>query len=96
VLAKYGYTTKASPVIVQSFEVSNLKYLRTKTQVRLVQLVDANDVNADGSMDLTAPYDKPYDFAVAGDSRTFASLLTPAGLKESRPTPTASAPGSPT
>ena len=81
-LAKYGYTTKASPVIVQSFEVSNLKYLRTKTQVRLVQLVDANDVNADGSMDLTAPYDKPYDFAVAGDSRTFASLLTPAGLKE--------------
>ena len=82
VLAKYGYTTKASPVIVQSFEVSNLKYLRTKTQVRLVQLVDANDVNADGSMDLTAPYDKPYDFAVAGDSRTFASLLTPAGLKE--------------
>jgi len=82
VLAKYGYTTKASPVIVQSFEVSNLKYLRTKTQIRLVQLVDANDVNADGSMDLTAPYDKPYDFAVAGDSRTFASLLTPAGLKE--------------
>jgi glycerophosphoryl diester phosphodiesterase len=33
-------------------------------------------------MDLTAPYDKPYDFAVAGDARTFASLLTPAGLKE--------------
>ena len=82
VLARYGYTTKASPVIVQSFEVSNLKYLRSKSQVRLVQLVDANDVNADGSIDLTAPYDKPYDFAVAGDSRTFASLLTPAGLKE--------------
>jgi glycerophosphoryl diester phosphodiesterase len=82
VLAQYGYTTKASPVIVQSFEVSNLKYLRSKTQIRLVQLVDANDVNPDGSMDLTAPYDKPYDFAVAGDARTFASLLTPAGLKE--------------
>ena len=82
VLAQYGYTTKSSPVIVQSFEVSNLKYLRTKTQIRLVQLVDANDVNPDGSMDLTAPYDKPYDFAVAGDKRTIASLLTPAGLKE--------------
>ena len=82
VLSKYGYTTKASPVIVQSFEVSNLKYLRTKTQVRLVQLVDADDVNPDGTMSLVAPYDKPYDFAVAGDSRTFASLLTPAGLKE--------------
>jgi glycerophosphoryl diester phosphodiesterase len=81
-LARYGYTSKSSPVIVQSFEVSNLKYLRTKTQIRLVQLVDANDINPDGSMDLTAPYDKPYDFAVAGDKRTFASLLTPAGLKE--------------
>lgn len=81
-LAKYGYTSKTSPVIVQSFEVANLKYLRTKTQVRLVQLVDADDVKADGSMSLVAPYDKPYDFAVAGDARTFASLLTPAGLKE--------------
>lgn len=82
ILAKYGYTSKSSPVIIQSFEVSNLKYLRTKTQVRLVQLVDADDVNPDGTMSLVAPYDKPYDFAVAGDSRTFASLLTPAGLKE--------------
>ncbi|GAA6118220.1 glycerophosphodiester phosphodiesterase [Acidovorax sp. FG27] len=81
-LSQYGYTAKDSPVILQSFEVSNLKYLRGKTQVRLVQLVDANDVNADGSIDLTAPYDKPYDFAVAGDRRTFASLLTPEGLKE--------------
>lgn len=82
ILAKYGYTSKSSPVIVQSFEVSNLKYLRTKTQVRLVQLVDADDVNPDGSISLVAPYDKPYDFAVAGDSRTFASLLTSSGLKE--------------
>lgn len=82
ILKAYGYTSKTSPVIVQSFEVSNLKYLRSKTQVRLVQLVDAYDVNPDGSMDLTAPYDKPYDFAVAGDARTFASLLTPEGLKE--------------
>ena len=82
ILAGYGYTEKTSPVVVQSFEVSNLKYLRSKSQIRLVQLVDANDVKPDGSMDLTAPYDKPYDFAVAGDARTFASLLTPAGLQE--------------
>lgn len=65
--------------------------------MRLVQLVDANDVNPDGSMDLTAPYDKPYDFAVAGDARTFASLLTPAGLKEAwHPRRRRGAPGSPT
>ena len=82
VLQRYGYTTQASPVIIQSFEVSNLKYLRSKTQVRLVQLVDADGVNPDGSISLVAPFDKPYDFAVAGDDRTFASLLTPEGLKE--------------
>ena len=82
ILAKNNFTTKASPVIIQSFEVTNLKYLRTRTQVRLVQLIDADDVNPDGSMALVAPYDKPYDFAVAKDPRTFATMLTPAGLKE--------------
>ncbi|MNQ60787.1 Glycerophosphoryl diester phosphodiesterase precursor [compost metagenome] len=81
-LDRYGYTSRTSPVILQSFEVANLKYLRGKTQLRLVQLVDASDINADGSIQLAAPFDKPYDFAVAGDARTFASLLTPEGLKE--------------
>ncbi len=82
ILAKNNYTSKSSPVIIQSFEVANLKYLRARTQVRIVQLIDADDVNPNGSMALVAPYDKPYDFAVAKDPRTFASLLTPAGLKE--------------
>lgn len=82
VLAEYGYTAKTSPVILQSFEVSNLKYLRGKTQVRLVQLVDADDVDAKGNLTLAKPYDKPYDFAVAKDPRNFPDLLTPAGLKE--------------
>ncbi|CAM3908094.1 Glycerophosphoryl diester phosphodiesterase [Paracidovorax anthurii] len=83
-LSQYGHTTAASPVMVQSFEVSNLKYLRTRTSVRLVQLVDGNDVKPDGSIDLSAPYGRPYDFAVSGDPRTFASLLTPEGLREVR------------
>lgn len=83
-LARYGYTSRTSPVILQSFEVGNLKYLRGKTQLRLVQLVDADDVNADGSIRLDPPFDRPYDFAMAGDARTFASLLTPEGLKEIR------------
>ena len=82
ILAKNNFTTKTAPVIIQSFEVANLKYLRSKTQVRIVQLIDADDVNPDGSMALVAPYDKPYDFAVAKDPRTFATMLTPAGLKE--------------
>lgn len=82
ILNSYGYTAKTSPVVVQSFEVANLKYLRTKTQVRLVQLIDGYDIDAQGKMMLIAPYDKPYDFAVAKDSRTFADLLTPNGLKD--------------
>ena len=77
--AAYGNSANA-PVFIQSFEVANLQYLNGRTDIKLVQLVDANDVNADGSMSLVAPYDKPYDFAVSGDPRSFADLLTAAGL----------------
>jgi glycerophosphoryl diester phosphodiesterase len=82
ILANYGYTQKSSPVIIQSFEVSNQKYLRTKTQVRLSQLIDGDDVALGGQVTLAAPFDKPYDFAVAGDKRNFITMLTPAGLAE--------------
>jgi glycerophosphoryl diester phosphodiesterase len=81
-LEKAGWTQKASPVFIQSFEVANLKYLRSRTQVRLVQLVDADDVDKDGTMVMAAPYDRPFDFAVLGDKRTFKDLVTPEGLKE--------------
>lgn len=77
--AAYGNSASA-PVFIQSFESANLRYLNGRTDIRLVQLVDANDVNANGSLDLTAPYDRPYDFTAAGDPRTFADLLTPEGL----------------
>lgn len=39
-LARRGFTAKASPVFVQSFEPSSLQYLRPRTAVRLVQLLD--------------------------------------------------------
>lgn len=79
-LAANGWNTSSAPVFIQSFEVSNLQELNTKTQVRLVQLIDADDVLPDGSLSLVAPYAQPYDFVVSGDSRTFADLLTPGGL----------------
>ena len=82
ILADYGYTAKSSPIIIQSFEVANLKYLRSKTQVRIVQLIDGDDVDIDGKMVLAAPSDKPYDFVVAKNPGDFISMLTPAGLKE--------------
>ncbi len=79
-LSTAGWNNAAAPVFIQSFESSNLRQLNQITNVRLVQLIDANDVNNNGTLDLTAPYDRPYDFAVAGDTRTFADLLTPGGL----------------
>lgn len=77
--AAYGNSGKA-PVFIQSFEVSNLQYLNSKTDIKLVQLIDADDVKDDGSMSLVAPYHKPYDFVVKGDSRSFGDLVKPAGL----------------
>ena len=82
ILAEYGYTKKDSPVVIQSFEVQNLKDLRKLTNVRLVQLIDGDGVDAQGKVTLVAPFDKPYDFAVRKDPRTFPDLLTPKGLAE--------------
>lgn len=62
--------------------MANLKALRKLTNVRLVQLVDANDVDKDGGIVLAAPYDKPYDFVITGDKRSFKDLLTKQGLAE--------------
>lgn len=81
-LTRAGMNHRQAPVFIQSFEVSNLQYLRTRTRVRLIQLIDGDGVAADGTVTLAPPYDKPYDFAVRGDPRTFKDLLTPAGLRE--------------
>jgi glycerophosphoryl diester phosphodiesterase len=82
VLKAAGWTEKTSPVVIQSFETTNLKYLRTKTQLRLVQLVDGDGVDKDGKVTLVAPFDRPYDFAVTGDKRTFQDMVSAEGLKE--------------
>ena len=80
VLSRYGWNRADAPVFIQSFEVANLKQLNAMTRVRLVQLIDANDVRLDGSIDSTGY--GPYDFVAAGDTRTYADLVTPAGLAE--------------
>lgn len=84
VLTHAGWNHRSAPVFIQSFETANLKYLRSRTSVRLVQLVDADDVNADGSIAFNKPYDKPYDWVVSGRAGLFKDLLTPAGLAEVR------------
>ena len=87
-LRRAGLDRRRAPVFIQSFEQSNLEQLNRMTDVRLVQLVDANDVNPDGSLDYTPPFDRPYDWTVSGDprllARTFGFFATDAGLAEIR------------
>ena len=46
-LARYGYRGKDAAVFIQSFEVGNLKTLRSKTDLPLIQLMDADGGPAD-------------------------------------------------
>ena len=63
-----GLDSRKAKVFIQSFETGNLKELSARTRLPLVQLID--EVGA------------PYDLVVAGDPRTYADLVTPAGLAE--------------
>jgi len=67
-LRRYGLNRPNAPVFVQSFETANLRRLDEMVRLPLVQLVAASGA--------------PYDLVAAGDARTFADLLTPAGLRE--------------
>nr|WP_157190167.1 glycerophosphodiester phosphodiesterase [Novosphingobium sp. Rr 2-17] len=71
-VAAHHYLSHA-PLIVQSFEVANLKQLRRDlaryANIKLMQLVGAPD-------------GRPADFVAAGDPRRWADLLTPAGLAQ--------------
>lgn len=86
VLRRAGWDRRDAPVFIQSFEQSNLKELRRMTQIRLIQLVDANDVNPDGNLDFAAPFDRPYDWTASGDpdllARRFDFFVTEEGMKE--------------
>ncbi len=86
VLERNGLSRRHAPVFIQSFEQSNLKRLNTMTPVRLVQLMDANDTDANGNPTFAPPFDRPYDWTVSGNptlmNRTFAYFATNAGLNE--------------
>ena len=63
-----GYQGRTAAVFIQSFEVANLKDLATMTDVPIVQLINLGG--------------RPWDFTVAYDPRTYADMITPAGLKD--------------
>lgn len=72
ILAAHDYTRR-NPVEIQSFEVSNLKYMRGKlgqrANLRLMQLVVHEPV-------------RPMDIAKAGGTLTYQQMCTPAGLRD--------------
>ncbi|WP_059410513.1 glycerophosphodiester phosphodiesterase [Cupriavidus basilensis] len=72
-LRAHAYT-RSAPVYVQSFESGNLRELRQRLgagmpNVKLVQLMGG----ARG---------RPADWRLAGDTRTYADMMTPIGLRE--------------
>ena len=56
------------PVFIQSFEVANLRKLRSLTRIPLIQLL--------------ARQGQPYDVATAGDSLSYDQMATPEGLAQ--------------
>ncbi len=67
-LRRHGWDHQDAPVFIQSFEVGNLRLLNRETDLRLIQLVEAEGA--------------PWDFTMLGDPRTYADLITPEGLEE--------------
>ncbi|MET7990215.1 glycerophosphodiester phosphodiesterase [Amycolatopsis sp. NPDC005232] len=67
-LNRNGLNRSDAPVIIQSFEVTNLKELHKQVRVPLLQLTEASGA--------------PADFVAAGDKRTYDDIVTPAGLRE--------------
>ena len=67
-LKRNGLDRRSAKVFVQSFETGNLQELDRKLNVPIVQLVAASGA--------------PFDLVAAGDPRTYADLITPAGLAD--------------
>jgi len=55
-LGKYGWNRRDAPVFIQSFEQENLRALRRKTEVRLVQLVSSGAMVAGDGLKSIAEY----------------------------------------
>lgn len=68
-LTAQGFNKKNSPVFIQSFELTNLKKLKTLTSLPLIYLLDDADMT-------------PYDHVMNGDKRKYQDMVSPLALKE--------------
>jgi glycerophosphoryl diester phosphodiesterase len=67
-LGRFGYRGRDARVRLQSFEVGSLVTFAALSQLPLVQLIEARGA--------------PFDLTAAGDRRTYADMMSAAGLKE--------------
>jgi glycerophosphoryl diester phosphodiesterase len=85
-LTTAGWNNQESPVFVQSFEVSNLQYIRSRSTVKTIQLLSCYDVALNGDLVFTVPEGEfisdamPYDWYLKGEKRDFGFFRTTAGL----------------
>jgi glycerophosphoryl diester phosphodiesterase len=85
-LTSAGWNSATAPVYVQSFEVSNLQYIRSKSTVKIIQLLSCYDVAINGDLIFTVPAGeaisdgKPYDWHLNNDTRDFGFFRTSEGL----------------
>lgn len=70
ILHSNGYEGRDAPVYIQSFEVNNLKELKTLTDLRLLQLYESDKTL------------QPFDQVQQGTSLTYGDMATPVGLSE--------------
>lgn len=68
-IRRFGLDRKNAPIFIQSFELTNLQQLRSTFKVKAPLVF------------LTSASGAPYDLKSTGDTRTYADLLTPAGMK---------------
>lgn len=68
-LSEHNLMRRDSGIVLMSFETRILQNLRSKSDLPLIQLLDATDA-------------RPYDWTAAGDPRTNADLIAPAGLAD--------------
>jgi glycerophosphoryl diester phosphodiesterase len=68
ILRQNGYEGRNARVFIQSFEINNLRKLKTMTRIPLVQLLWIEG--------------KPYDVEAGGGSLTYEQMATPSGLAQ--------------
>jgi glycerophosphoryl diester phosphodiesterase len=86
-LTKEGWNAPDAPVFVQSFDPASLRLMRKLgLKTRVVQLIDGTDLDyRTGAITYGAPDTaKPFSWLQAHDPRTFAAMVTRAGLAEIR------------